>query len=221
MTLSDMVIAGNSFLREYARRHTSRVALIPTSIDTSAISPKVNGGRCGRSIIGWIGSHTTEKYVRGLRPMLQRLSQRCKFSMKIVGAQRSFLLDGVDVAQLPWDMRRELHDFGSCDIGIYPLWNDEWAQGKCGFKAIQFMAAGVPVVASAVGANREIIQDGVNGFLAATEDEWCEKLALLVEDPALRQKLGEAGRRTVDAHYSLAANAPKFLSILTNIVSGS
>jgi len=117
--------------------------------------------------------------------------------------------DSIKVVVLKFDPEREVWDFQSCDIGVYPLWDDEWSKGKCGFKAIQFMAVGVPVIASEVGVNREIIRDGVNGFLAASEQEWCDKLALLLKDPMLRRKLGSAGRKTVEERYSLDMNAPK------------
>lgn len=93
------------------------------------------------------------------------------------------------------------------------VWDDDWSRGKCGFKAIQFMACGVPVVASAVGVNREIIQDGVNGFLAATEEEWVEKLGWLLSDPSLREKLGRAERETIVEQYSLAVHAPTMATV--------
>src|SRR5439155_12595826 len=103
----------------------------------------------------------------------------------------------------------EVDLFNTCDIGIYPLPDDEWARGKCGFKAIQFMASGVPVVAARVGVNRDIIQDGQNGFLATDEDEWVGKLGRLLEDAALRRRFAEAGRRTIEAGYSVTVNVPR------------
>ena len=92
---------------------------------------------------------------------------------------------GADIEHVPWSLDREVDDVLRCDVGVYPLWDDAWAQGKCGFKAIQFMACGVPVVASAIGANRHIIQDGINGYLASTAGEWVEKLTRLLTDPEL------------------------------------
>jgi glycosyltransferase involved in cell wall biosynthesis len=108
--------------------------------------------------------------------------------------------------------------FNTCDVGVYPLTEDEWTKGKCGFKAIQFMACGVPVVASAVGVNREIITDGVNGFLASSEDEWVEKLTRLADDPTLRRRMGEAGRQTIEERYSLRVNAPRMAATLRGVL---
>jgi glycosyltransferase involved in cell wall biosynthesis len=104
--------------------------------------------------------------------------------------------------------------FNTCDIGVYPLPDDEWSRGKCGFKAIEFMACGVPVVASAIGVNREIIEDGVNGFLAATDDDWVEKLRRLLDDPELRRRMGAAGRTTIEERYSLRVHAPRLAATL-------
>jgi hypothetical protein len=144
IAVSDAVIAGNQYLLEYARRYNPRVVLIPTSIDTSEPPSQVNGGQQQRCMIGWIGSHTTEKYIHSLRQVFETLSKTCSFAVKIVGANKRLSLDGTEVIHLAWQMSREMEEFRSCDIGVYPLWDDEWAKGKCGFKAIQFMAAGVP-----------------------------------------------------------------------------
>jgi glycosyltransferase involved in cell wall biosynthesis len=108
--------------------------------------------------------------------------------------------------------------FNTCDVGVYPLADDEWSRGKCGFKAIEFMACGVPVVAAAVGVNREIVEDGVNGFLASTEDEWVEKLGRLLADPQLRRRFGEAGRRTIEERYSLRVHAPTLVATLRGVI---
>ena len=106
-------------------------------------------------------------------------------------------------------------------LGVYPLADDEWSKGKCGFKAIEFMSCGVPVVAAAVGVNREIIQDGVNGFLASTEQEWMDKLGRLLADPDLRRRFGESGRRTVEERYSLRKHAPVLAATLRGVVAGA
>jgi glycosyltransferase involved in cell wall biosynthesis len=137
--------------------------------------------------------------------------------MRISGAGESVSIPGVSVDNRTWSLSDEVSLFNTCDVGVYPLADDEWSKGKCGFKAIEFMACGVPVVASAVGVNRTIVRDGANGFLAATEDEWVEKLSRLLSDAALRRRFAEAGRRTIEEGYSLHVNAPTLAATLRTV----
>jgi len=217
---SARVVAGNRYLADYAREYNLDVTIIPTCVDTTKFTPQPR--RHGKDqpshpIVGWIGSHSTAKYLQSLLPVLERLAVDHRFRLYVVGSPTTLRMRGLEVTSAPWSLVREVEDFQRCDIGIYPLLDDNWSRGKCGFKAIQFMACGVPVVATAVGVNQEIIQDGVNGFLAATEDEWVEKVGLLLSDPLLREKLGLAGRQTVEERYSLDVNAPKLLHALQDI----
>jgi glycosyltransferase involved in cell wall biosynthesis len=159
--------------------------------------------------------------MQSLGPVLQRVRQRHAFTLRVSGAGEPLEIDGVEVENAAWSLEREVELFQSCDVGVYPLADDEWSKGKCGFKAIQFMACGVPVVAAAVGVNREIIQDGVNGFLASTPDEWVDKMGRLLADPALRRRFGEAGRRTVIERYSLQTNAPILADILRGVIDSA
>ncbi len=218
MALSKLVLAGNRFLADYAEPHASRVIVFPTCIDTEKFRPPEERRPSDKCVVGWIGSHSTAKYLRSLMPILEQVACKYQFDLHVVGCPMPVYADGLKITQAPWSLEREVADFCRCDVGVYPLWGDPWAQGKCGFKAIQFMACGVPVVAAAVGVNREIIEDGVNGFLAATEQEWIDKLGWLVSDPHLRGKLGQAGRQTVEKHYSLAANASKLIFALQEAV---
>jgi glycosyltransferase involved in cell wall biosynthesis len=130
------------------------------------------------------------------------------------------VLSGVEIEHRPWRLEREVEDFARCDIGVYPLWDDPWSSGKCGFKAIQFMACGVPVVASALGVNRQIIEDGVNGFLASRPEEWVTKLTTLLTEPDLREQFSLAGRRMIEERYSLTAHAPTLLQVLREAADG-
>jgi glycosyltransferase involved in cell wall biosynthesis len=218
---SSHVIAGNSYLADYARRYNTKVTVIPTCVDTRRWIPAPRGHRAGDEaarppVIGWIGSPTTGPYIRSLGDVLQRVAAERPVRVRISGAGRPWALSGVSVEQVEWRLEREVELFNTCDIGVYPLADDDWARGKCGFKAIQFMACGVPVVASAVGVNREIIQDGVNGFLASTPDEWHCKITRLVDDVELRRRFATAGRETIERRYSLAVNAPALASVLRN-----
>jgi glycosyltransferase involved in cell wall biosynthesis len=220
---SDRVIAGNEYLAVYARRFNDAVTVIPTCVDTirfvpSAAAVSNNAAVSREPIVGWIGSPTTAPYVRGLANVLQRVRQQHPFVLRVSGAGESLEVPGILTEQPPWALDDEVRLFNTCDIGIYPLADDEWSKGKCGFKAIEFMACGVPVVASAVGVNRDIIEDGENGFLASTNDEWVEKLGRLLEDPDLRRRFGKAGRRTIEERYSLRVHAPTLVSTLRGVV---
>lgn len=215
------VIAGNAYLADYARRFNRAVTMIPTSVDTKRFAPSADGHPSGRAtppVVGWIGSPTTALYIRSLVPIVQRVHARQPFTLLVSGTGQPLDVPGVPTENVPWSLDGEVGLFKRCDVGVYPLADDEWSKGKCGFKAIEFMACGVPVVAAAVGVNREIIQDGVNGFLASTADEWVEKLARLLADAELRRRFGEAGRRTVDDRYSLQKAAPMVAETLRGVV---
>jgi len=212
------VIAGNEFLAAFARRFNPAVTMIPTCVDTTRFVPAATARGDGTPVVGWIGSPTTASYIRSLGPVLQRVREHHAFTLRVSGTGEPLHVEGVDVENVEWSLAREVELFNGCDVGVYPLADDEWSKGKCGFKAIQFMACGVPVVAAAVGVNREIIQDGVNGFLASNETEWVEKLGRLLADPELRRRFGAAGRRTVEERYSLAKHAPIVAETLRGVI---
>jgi len=216
--LSAHVIVGNPYLRDYAFTHTERVSVVPTTIDTDAYTPKDNVGIRGLPVIGWSGSLTTLKHLRSFGPALKSLKKSLNFRLKVLGS-RDFRLDGMEVESLAWNARSEISDLKSFDVGIMPLPNDAWSRGKCGLKALQYMAVGVPTVASPVGVNSEIIEDGKNGFLASSEQEWAEKLSLLVSDEDLRWRFAKEGRRTVEERYSAKVQAPRVLEIFERVGS--
>jgi len=220
MAMSNLVVAGNDYLAAYARQYNRNVRVLATTVDTERYRPRTSSQQADHCTIGWIGSHTTVKYLNSLRSIFEILAKVHPFELKVVGASSFTTVNGLFIRQQGWSLEREVSDFQSCDIGVYPLWDDDWSKGKCGFKAIQFMAVGVPVVASDVGVNKEIIQDGVNGFLAASEQEWSDKLLLLIKDPELRREIGLAGRKTVEERYSLDVNAPKLLRAFQDVYRG-
>jgi glycosyltransferase involved in cell wall biosynthesis len=116
-----------------------------------------------------------------------------------------------------WQSDEEVSDLHSFDIGLMPLSDDLWSRGKCGFKILQYMAAGLPVVCSPVGVNREIIENGVQGFWAETQEQWVEKISALIMQPELRKQMGLEGRKRATDHYSLTANQPHFLKVLHSL----
>jgi glycosyltransferase involved in cell wall biosynthesis len=224
---SDHVITGNEYLADYARRFNPAVTTIPTCVDTERFIPASDAVRAAASaqprdpVVGWIGSPTTASYIRSLAAVLRRVRERQPFVLRISGAGVPLEIPGVSVETRPWSLAGEVELFNTCDVGVYPLADDEWSKGKCGFKAIEFMACGVPVIAAAVGVNRTIVQDGTNGFLASSEDEWVDKLSRLLSDADLRRRFAAAGRRTVEEGYSLRVNAPTLAATLRAVVERS
>jgi glycosyltransferase involved in cell wall biosynthesis len=213
LRLSTEVIAGNSHLGDYARRYSTHVNVIPTCVDTDVWKPAADGPRNGPPVIGWIGTPTTTPYLMGLLDVFAALAKDHDFVLRVSGSVAPVAMPGVRVENEPWSLQKETVLFNTCDIGVYPLPNDEWTLGKCGFKAIQFMACGVPVVASPVGVNNDIVEDGVSGLLANTEAEWRDRLRMLITDAGLRRRIGAAGRSRIEAKYSLRANAPAVVSV--------
>jgi len=222
LKLSSQIIVGNEFLASYARRYANSVTVIPTAVDTNRFRPR-SADRDDRRelVVGWIGSPTTFPYLETLAGVLREVAQRHDFVLKVSGAGVPVNFPGVKVQEVPWSLSDEVTLFNSCDIGVYPLTDDDWARGKCGFKAIQCMASGVPVVAAAVGVNREIIEDGVNSFLAATPAEWIDKLGRLLSEARLRRDMAIAGRRTIEERYSLRVTAPRLEAVLRTALSGT
>jgi glycosyltransferase involved in cell wall biosynthesis len=204
------VIAGNSYVADYARRYNRRTEVIPTVVDTDAFTPAPRAN--ATPVLGWIGTHSSLQYLRAIVPALQALARRRPFVLRVVGARLD--APGVAVENVTWQQAREVQDFQSLDIGLYPLVEDPWSLGKSGFKAVQYMACAVPVVASPVGVTCDMIRDGDNGFLARSHDEWVAHLTALLDDAGLRQRLGAAGRADAVARWSLTTYAPRFVELV-------
>jgi glycosyltransferase involved in cell wall biosynthesis len=164
--------------------------------------------------VGWIGSPSTQEYLRHIGPALARFCAETGGRVQAIGVEERFQLEGVPLEAVPWSKETELAALQALDVGIMPLADSPWERGKCGFKLIQYMACGLPVVASPVGANREIVIDGETGALAATQDEWVSALKSLAGDAARRRRMGEAGRARVVSGYSLQAVAPRLAALL-------
>ena len=191
--LATHVIAGNTYLADYARQTNDNVSIVPTTIDTDKyeVLPRKENEV---PVIGWSGSFSTVQHLDSLASALRRLAQKENFRLLVIGTP-VYKIDGVDVEALPWRSATEVSDLRQIDIGIMPLPDEPWSRGKCGLKALQYMALGIPTVCSPVGVNSEIIQDSFNGFLAGTEDEWVAKLTQLLNDSKLRARLGAPAAR--------------------------
>jgi glycosyltransferase involved in cell wall biosynthesis len=216
MRQSAMVIVGNEYLAERARRAgASRVEYMPSVIDLekySLMSQRVNQ----IFTVGWIGTPVTAKYLHLVRSALAEVCQGGKGRLVLVGSGQ-IELGCVPTEIYPWSEVTEIADLQSFDVGIMPLPDEPWERGKCGFKLIQYMACGKPVVASPVGVNEQIVEEGVNGFLATTKDDWVSALSALRDDKDLRERMGRASRKRVEANYCLQVTAPKMAKLLSSV----
>ncbi len=213
---SEHIIAGNAYLANFALKYNPFVSVIPTCIDMEKYHQDLKKPK-ETVTIGWVGSITTIDFLKPIKNIFIQLSRKYKnINFKIVGGELSFP-ELSNIISKPWALSEEADDLKSFDIGIMPMPDNEWTKGKCGFKAILYMSAGIPCVCSMVGVNTEIIKDGINGFLANNEEEWIDKLSLLIENPGLRQQIGLSGRKTVEERYSLKVNTPKFLEIINEV----
>jgi len=217
--LASHVMAGNPYLAQYARKVNNRVTIVPTTIDTAKYFFTERRTTVGPPVIVWSGSYSTIQHLDTLRSALQRLAKQEHFRLRVIGTS-SYELEGVEVEPMPWRSQTEVEDLRVADIGIMPLPDDRWSKGKCGLKALQYMALGVPTICSPVGVNTDIIQDGHNGLIAATEDEWVTGLTQLLRSSDLRTSLGRAGRVTVETKYSAMVQAPRVHTIMESVSRG-
>ncbi|WP_431857350.1 glycosyltransferase family 4 protein [Azospirillum sp.] len=209
---SRMVIAGNGHLAAWARgAGAPEVRIVPTVIDLDRYPPPVAPPPHRPVTVGWMGTRSTAPYLEMVAEPLARLAGEAR--LQVIGAD-GVALPGVEVACAPWTEDGEVAGLSRFDIGIMPLADGPWERGKCGYKLIQYMAAGRPVVASPVGVNTEIVRHGETGFLASTADEWAAALAALAADPDLRARMGAAGRRVVEERYTTQAVLPALADAL-------
>lgn len=210
----DQVVAGNEYLMKYAFKFNSNVQIIPSTIDFSKYG-QVEKANKSKICIGWTGSFSTIKHFEGVVPALIKV--KAKYGdlvyFKLIG-EPNYKNEELDLVGTEWRSATEAQDLAELSIGLMPLPNDEWSRGKCAMKGLQYMALEIPTIMSPVGVNKEIIQDGENGFLATTEEEWIEKLSSLIEDERLRIQVGKAGKRTVVDSFSVEANKEKWLAVL-------
>lgn len=215
---SSVVTCGNRAIAEYAESKGASTRIIPTVVDTDTFRP-VHRMAHELLVLGWIGTHSTFPYLKTIFPVLQELARTYRFKLRIIGAgEQTVSIPGVEVENLEWKLEREVEDFQSFDVGLYPidptLYAKDWAAGKSGFKAIQYMAVGIPFVAAPIGAMAEIGQSGVTHLSATSDDEWSEALKLLLSNREKRSAMGSAGRRHVVERYSLPDQAEKLAQAL-------
>lgn len=210
------VITCTPYLDEFVRRYNSSTTDISSTINTETYLPEQNKQN-PLPVIGWSGSHSTSKYLYLLKDILLEIQQEYPFVLKVIG-DPDFHIDGLTIRAIRWEEKTEVQELNDFDIGVYPLPDEEWVLGKSGLKALQYMALEIPTVATAIGANFRVIEDGVSGYLVTTNDEWKNRLLTLLKDAALRRTIGQAARFRVEAHYSIRANRQQYLnSIITAI----
>jgi len=213
---SDIVTVGNHFLKNEILKvdPEKKVFVIPTCIDTSLYPQKKKISNRPEIILGWIGTKGNLKYLKKLEPVFETIRQRfTQVKLKIV-SNDFFDSPHLPIIKKPWRLEEENEDLISFDIGLMPLNDDLWSRGKCGLKIIQYLSVGVPVVCSPIGINSDIVQDGENGFWATNDQEWVDRLSILIQNQELRYQMGLKGIETVEREYSLTVISEKFFRVL-------
>lgn len=217
---ADHVVTSSPFLNDTCKAINARGACtyISSSVDTDRFRP---AERAAEPVtIGWTGTFSSRIYLDMLRPVFQNLATRVPFKLKVIG-NFEYELPGVDLEVVQWTAEKEVSDLQTFDIGVYPLPLDEWVMGKSGLKAIQYMAFGIPCVATDVGTTPMLIRNGENGILVKTEAEWTDALEGLIRNPDERRRLGEAARRDAVAKYSIKAIAAQYRAVLASAAGNS
>jgi glycosyltransferase involved in cell wall biosynthesis len=209
------ITAGNNALADYAKQRNGNTHFFPTVVDTERYVPQRHETHAAFTV-GWIGSPSTATYLTEIAEPLSLLGREGRVRFVVVGGKAPKVAD-VEVIELDWEERSEIEIINGFDVGVMPLPDDDWARGKCAFKLIQYMACAVPVVASPVGANLDVVGGGC-GLLASTTQQWLDALRNLRDQPALRRTLGDAGREQVVKRYSLHQNLPVLADVIRGVV---
>lgn len=214
---ADVVICGNRFIAEYVESKGTKAVIIPTVVDTEKFTPFEKNNKV--PVIGWVGTHSTFTSLESLFPVLKDLAKKYDFVLKIVGSGRDKIeIEGVKVENLKWNLEREISDFQSLDIGLYPIEtsssaNEEWLKGKSGFKAIQYMSVGIPFVVTPIGVCEEMGIDGETHFSATNKEHWYKALEILLQSPDKRQFMGEKGRNYALENYTVPQQVEKLEAV--------
>ena len=215
---ADAVVAGNAFLRDQAAMvaPAERVHIIQTCLDVHRYGPAEHRPR-ERIRLVWIGAASTLRGLQRIRPILEAIGRRIPGASLKVICDRPLHLQHLSVTFVPWSEETEAAELADTDVGINWLPDDLWSQGKCGLKILQYMAAGLPVIANAVGVQADLVRHGETGLVAESASEWLSAVEALARDPELRRRLGQAGRRRVLAEFSVEGGAARWLNILASL----
>jgi len=210
--MSYKVSVGNNFLGEYARKYCKNIIVVPTVVDTANTHAQLQDQDTDTPAVGWTGTFSTLKYLDIILPVIKRLQEKHDFTF-IVIANKDPKLPLKNYRFIYWSKETEIADLLQLHIGLMPLYNTELEKGKCGFKAIQYMSLGIPAVVSPVGVNPLIITDGENGFVAAEEQEWEDKIGKLLMSKDLRKQVGLKARTSIEKGYSVTISLPVFIKL--------
>jgi len=212
------VITCTPKLDEFVRQFNSKTTDISSTINTETYQAKKEADYQAKSpiVLGWSGSHSTSKYLHLLDRVLREVSGLKNIKLRVIG-DAEFEINGVEVEAMEWRRESEVKDLSQIDIGLYPLPNEDWVYGKSGLKALQYMALGIPTIATDIGANKRVISDSEDGFLVNSEKEWVERILNLIENVDLRRKIGQNARQKVETQFSIKANQKKYLNILNQV----
>lgn len=215
-----LVIAGNEYLQAEAKKTNLNTIVIPTTVDTSVLYPIPTAKNKNVVTIGWSGSISTLVHFERIIPVLKTLKERfgSKLCISII-SQSMYQHPDLEIHCEIWSAEKENKLLNCFDIGIMPLPDNEWTRGKCGLKGLTYMACGIPTVMSPVGVNKDIIKDGVNGFLCETEQDWISVLSKLINEEDLRQEIGSKGLQTIQSNYSTLSNAPHYLAAFNSVLA--
>jgi glycosyltransferase involved in cell wall biosynthesis len=206
------ISCGNQYLCDFAAQYNANVVYNPTTIDTEHHHNKVKDHQITRPVVGWTGSHSTLRYLLEIIPVLRELEKEIDFEFRVIAdVNPEFNLKHFSFVK--WNKETEIDDLLGFDIGVMPLVNDKWANGKCGFKALQYMALGIPALVSPVGVNTRIVDHGINGFICHDEKDWFENLLLILSNHQLLVDMGQRTRKKIVDHYSVKSNAANFLNL--------
>lgn len=208
------VTVGNDYLQDYAKTFNQNSIKIPTCVNLENGFDKIKYHKEENLSVGWTGSHSTLKYLNELIPVIEELQQDLDFTFLVI-ADENPLLPVKNFRFIPWNASSEQEDILKLDIGVMPLVEDAWSEGKCGFKLIQYYASGIPAVASPVGVNKKIIEDTVNGFLCTSKLDWESSLKKLLTDRSLREQMGKAGWEKINKDYSFKSQAMNFIQLFS------
>lgn len=220
MKWASKVSAGNNYLANYAKQYNTNVVVNPTTIDTDNYhNPELFFSQNAKYenekiVIGWTGTHTTGKYLSFLVPVFEKLNKEFDFEFCVISNEDPAIkLSNLNF--IKWNKESEIEDLSRFDIGVMPLSDDLWANGKCGFKALQYMSLGIPTIASPVGMNTEIVDEGINGFLCTTEKEWYDSFYYLLSDVNNRERMRSSARDKIIQNYSVISNQQNFLNLFS------